>query len=397
MALDLNDPSLDFAGQSDIIARALRTAQQQRDLQPSGPQFHGKWNVTGGAIPTVLSNMLGEYGVNNAEAQQTALNKEQISRFDNIAKQLGTPGTKRGQVLQKTLSGDQQGPEQTLEGDVPLSPIEENQRQMGLGMQMSKLPMSRGVGLEFVKSGANFPEKMAQLQSQQQQAQLLALQRAHERSQDLAARLEDKSLDRASREALAREGMELRKSIAELIRRAAGANQRDRFQIMPNEKGEMVRVNVDTLEQSPLGITKPAPKESDSASKGRVAGEMLMSKVDSALKELEANPNAVGWKTLVPSVLLQRASPEGVTARLKVGELGAEKAHELYGAAFSQSEQKRADAFIPAAGDDYPTVVKKLQGMKALAEEANKRHSKGSSPRASTHLGTFNPATGEFE
>lgn len=353
MALDLNDPNLDFAGQSDIIARALRTAQQQRDLQPSGPQFHGKWNVTGGAIPTVLSNMLGEYGVNNAEAQQTALNKEQISRFDNIAKQLGTPGTKRGQVLQKTLSGDQQGPEQTVEGDVPLSPVEENQRQMGLGMQLSKLPMANKVGAEFIKSGANFPEKMAVIQSQQQQATALATQKAQERLSEIAMRLEDRSLDRASREMLAREGMELRRSLAEMARSVTGSNA--------DIQRELIQARIDKLREP-----KPPGKESVAAEKARHEAALGIAAIDDAIKEIDRPEakNALGPINILPGAVRQYTDPNGVAARAAVANIGSMKLHDRSGAAVTVGEIPRLVPFIPAAIDDAKTAKVKLTKMR---------------------------------
>jgi hypothetical protein len=147
------------------------------------------------------------------------------------------------------------------------------------------------------------------------------------------------------------------------------------------------------------------PKPIASERKAALAQDELVGKVDNALAELEKNPDAVGLKTFIPNVALQRYDPSGVQARSFISELGAEKAHDLYGASFTAAERARADKFIPADGDDNATVIKKLQGMKKLAEQARAR-AMGKAPTADpTSSGPpvaparkrFNPATGRVE
>lgn len=396
MPIDFSDPNLDFQGQSDIIARALREAQSQRDARVGGPQFHGKWNVTGSAIPTILANALGQYGVNAAEAQQTALNKEQLRRFDDISKQLGTPGTRKTQVLRKTLSGDQQGPEQTVEEDVPLSPVEENQRQMVLGMQMSKLPMARGIGQEFVKSGAAFPEKMAAIQSQQQQAKMLAAQKAQERISEISMRMEDRSLDRASREALAREGMDLRRSLAEISRSVAGANS--------DLQRELMQARIDKLREP-----KPPSKESVAAEKARHEAALGIAAIDDTIRELDKPEakNALGPVNVLPGAVRQYTDPKGVAARAAVANIGSMKLHDRSGAAITVGEMPRLVPFIPAVTDDVSTAKVKLKKMRdeysRMQDEWDKGRGaseayqeEGSAPVATSRK-VYNPATGQVE
>ena len=107
--------------------------------------------------------------------------------------------------------------------------------------------------------------------------------------------------------------------------------------------------------------------------KAALAQDDLITRVDNALSELDRNPEAVGFRTFVPNVALNRMDPKGTAARAAIGELGAEKAHEIYGASFTAAERARADKFIPADGDDLHTIRTKLAGMKKMAEAAKAR------------------------
>lgn len=396
MEIDLNDPNLDFSGQSEIIARALRAAQEQRDAPATGPRFHGKWNVTGNGIATALTNALGQYGVDKAEGQQTSLNKEQLRRFDDIAKQLGTPGTKRGQVLAKTLSSNQQGPEQMIEGDVPMSPVEENQRQMGLGLQLSKLPMANKVGMEFIKSGVGFPEKMAAMQSQQQQATALALQKAQDRMAEIGMRLEDRALDRASREALAREGMALREQIAGMAKTVGGANA--------DLQRELLQARIDKMNEP-----KPPSKESAAAEKARHEAALGIAAIEDAIKEIDKPEakNALGPVNVLPGAVRQFTDPKGIAARASVANIGSMKLHDRSGAAVTVGEFPRLIPFIPNVTDMPATAKVKLGKMKdeytRMQEEWSKGRgavdtypAEGSAPTA-TGRKVYNPATGMVE
>lgn len=129
------------------------------------------------------------------------------------------------------------------------------------------------------------------------------------------------------------------------------------------------------------------PKPTASESKSALAQDELVGKIDNALAELDKNPNAVGFRTLVPNIALNRLDPEGTAARSAIAELGAEKAHSLYGASFTAAERARADQFIPAAGDDIATIRTKLDNMKKLAVAARARASAGKQSGASGSWG----------
>jgi hypothetical protein len=125
-------------------------------------------------------------------------------------------------------------------------------------------------------------------------------------------------------------------------------------------------------------FAKPADKSSSASEKGVNAAQTLKDKANAAIELLKTNPDAVGWKTLIPNIFLQRMYPEGTASRMRISELAAEKAHELYGAAFTAAEMARAGKFLPQDGDDYETTLTKLQGMRDIAAEAEARWKKGS-------------------
>lgn len=349
MDYDITDPNLDFAGRSDIVARALRRAQAMQDFTNPRPEMANARGIAGEA----LINASGGIGARAAESEQRALSDEQIRRFDDIAKQLGTPGTKKAKVLAKTLAADQQGPEQTIEADVPLSPVEENQRQMTLGMQMSKLPMARGIGQKFIESGVGFPEKMAGIESQQQQQNAIAAQKAQERLAEIQMRLEDRAIDRASREALAREGMALRRSLAEMARSVGQGNQ--------DLQRELLQARIDKLHEP-----KGPGRESAAAEKARHEAAIGMASIDDAMAELDkpAAKNALGPVNVLPGAIRQFTDPEGVAARAAIANIGSMKLHDRSGAAVTVGELPRLVPFIPNVTDTAKTAKVKLGKMK---------------------------------
>jgi len=149
MPYDLNDPNLDFAGQAEILARALKQSQllQNTEADPgvrAGHMFVRSSPLSG--LGAALSRGAGQYNQSQAEDKQTALNKEQLRRYDELTRQMSTP----------------------QEGSTPEA---ENQRQMGIGSQLGKLtlPMAQYQAQQAIKSGMAFPEAMATLKMKQEE------------------------------------------------------------------------------------------------------------------------------------------------------------------------------------------------------------------------------------
>lgn len=191
---DFSDPNYDFGGRSAILARRLReaSAQANAELGPEKGQMVGGFYVApnpGQYFNAAMQKVLGARDLARAEAEQEALNKEQLRRYEDISKQLATPGSKT--VLKRTLGEDlSAGPSmQETSEQVPLdysNPEDlaaDNARRMGLAMQLSKLnlPMAQKVAQDYLAKGAAFPDTLATLQMRQIEAGNQAAQRAQEK------------------------------------------------------------------------------------------------------------------------------------------------------------------------------------------------------------------------
>ena len=82
--------------------------------------------------------------------------------------------------------------------------------------------------------------------------------------------------------------------------------------------------------------------------------------------------NATGMKGYVPTGLLNRFDPQGVSARAEIADIGSLKLHDRSGAAVTASESPRLMPFIPLTTDDNATALKKLGRLKLEVENESK-------------------------
>ncbi|CAB4127933.1 hypothetical protein UFOVP102_2 [uncultured Caudovirales phage] len=82
------------------------------------------------------------------------------------------------------------------------------------------------------------------------------------------------------------------------------------------------------------------------------------------LPGMVADKNATGLKGYLPTGLLNRLDPSGVSARAEIADIGSLKIHDRSGSAVTVSESPRLMPFIPLTTDDRDTVLKKLQRLK---------------------------------
>jgi len=82
------------------------------------------------------------------------------------------------------------------------------------------------------------------------------------------------------------------------------------------------------------------------------------------LPGMVADKNATGLKGYLPTGLLNRIDPTGVSARAEIADIGSLKIHDRSGSAVTVSESPRLMPFIPLTTDDRETVLKKLQRLK---------------------------------
>lgn len=430
--MNLNDPNLDFAGQAEIIANALRQANQDEETPlPVGRFSPQGWAVTPNVMGTILNRAAGQLQRGLAERDQTALNQEQLKRFDAYAKSLATPGTKPGKVLAKTLAEGQQGPEPEIDGQVPLSPEEENQRQLGVALQMSKLPMAKAAAQPFITSGANFPEKMAQIRSQQESQLENEATKAQSRLQGIQMRLADRALDRQSRETLQRESMALRREIASMA--AANRGGAKGTDTTPEEDAALQKAiaenrldprNINSRNRSLLAhtaLTNPgydfnaahanAVLQSNPAQQSRsIALEQLPEVIDNVVKagsKLKFNkyfsPIAKGQETYkkltkdpdYTNYMTQR-NDAMMTITGIMRQVGmSDKSIELE--IKSLPEDASPDQFKAWAEGQMAALKPRLDSARAIRGNAPGDYKAGSANAGAGKVKVYNPATGKLE
>jgi hypothetical protein len=181
MPYDLNDPNLDFAGQAEILARVLKRGQALRQMPVNEMAGTSGIRAMSGADPgAFLSRAAGVIDQRRAEEGQTALNNEQLRRYDELSRQMVTP-------------------------QADSTPEAENQRQMGIGAQLGKLtlPMAQFQAQQAIKSGMAFPEAMATLKMKQEEAGAQNAMRLQEQARIAQEKIEaiarEKERDRETR------------------------------------------------------------------------------------------------------------------------------------------------------------------------------------------------------
>ena len=90
------------------------------------------------------------------------------------------------------------------------------------------------------------------------------------------------------------------------------------------------------------------------------------------LPGMVSDVNATGMKGYVPTGLLNRFDPQGVSARAEIADIGSLKLHDRSGAAVTASESPRLMPFIPLTTDDNATALKKLGRLKLEVENESK-------------------------
>jgi len=180
--LDFSDPNFDFAGQAEILARALKRSQKLQDTPINaegigGPGIYARSSPLSG-VGAFLSRGAGAYDQAQAEKQNSAMNSAQLQRYDELSRQINAPGTK---VLKKTLGnvGPQEdgsalpGTQVTetvgLDYSNPDEAVLENSRKQALAAQMAKLnlPQAQKAAEIYLNKGAAFPETIAKMRMEQ--------------------------------------------------------------------------------------------------------------------------------------------------------------------------------------------------------------------------------------
>ena len=103
-----------------------------------------------------------------------------------------------------------------------------------------------------------------------------------------------------------------------------------------------------------------------------VGNQKAQGDIDQTLKLLDSNPNAVGYKGMLPDSALSRIGTEGEKAtRAAIANIGSLKMHDRSGATVTVGEEPRLLPFIPKISDPLDIAQRKLKNLRREAEKHN--------------------------
>ena len=202
------DNYTDYGLEEGIQAEAIKRALALQTLGESEDRGRMIGNIY---VPAPRARMLarglqtgaGMLQQQQAEAQTRALRGQQAAQAQELMRQYNTPTPDTVNQLPEGIAGPPQ--------ITPPSPLDESKRRMGVGMQLSMLPMASKIGQDIVKSEVDFPERQALAQAK---AAEVAAEAARKREYDErmmtmfkltgAQQQANAEADRASREGIAK-------------------------------------------------------------------------------------------------------------------------------------------------------------------------------------------------
>jgi hypothetical protein len=227
--------------------------------------------------------------------------------------------------------------------------------------------------------------------------------------------LADKNATREQQAQAARELNETRIEVARIAasaRRGSGEGGSDKYktttdvgdqgQRLVQSNGVYHQVLGDgTIDPKPYGgVTTPKTTQEKNVA-AAFGSEKTIAQLDSALAAMDKDPNLFSTRKALGSILPDAgdlsAKVGGVTAeqgkqRAQIAEMSAQRAHALYGAALTESEQRRAKGFIVNLSDGPSTARWKLEGLKQMEMEFKDRMPSAAQAAVAARTGGAAPA-----
>ena len=297
----------------------------------------------------------------DAESLQQGLAEKQALR-DSLAALSGTPG--RAEIPPNYVM--ERPEDQAGVPGIPAVPAPTGADRRAIIANLIDNPAAGTMGMDLLKDDLiQAPIRQENREFRQQEADATRLERSEQAAADRLARAEaakqrseDMRYTADQRAEAAREHRDLMRELAAGRRADAQAN-RDLRERLAGDKQE-----------KPVKLTAAQQKAYDDS-------DALLGHIDNALAAVKANPDSVGFKTVMPDIALAKLDPEGVQTRAAVAGLSAEKIHQLSGAAVSAAEFARLRPYLPANGDNAATVRDKLMNLRAEVERIKAVHARG--------------------
>jgi len=156
-----------------------------------------------------------------------------------------------------------------------------------------------------------------------------------------------------------------------------------------------------TIDPKPYGgVTTPKTTQEKNVA-AAFGSEKTIAQLDSALAAMDKDPNLFSTRKAIgalfpdagdASATVGGVTPEQGIQRTQIAEMSAQRAHALYGAALTESEQKRAKGFIVNLSDGPKTARWKLEGLKKMEQEFKDRTPAAAQAAAAARTGGAAPA-----
>lgn len=373
---DPNEPMPDFATQQEQIDRQRAMADILRGQNTAQPTMN-----TSGRIHVkphwseYLAPLLNK--LSSARADRNVL--EASDRLG--VQQSAAANDWRGNMPTATPAVAENAP---IDGMGPTLPAQEAK------------PVSRDAILKYTLAGMKNPRtvKEAGLVNQSltqdltrsedqafkdDQARTAAVERLDQRKEvmqshmrELTSRIEDKALDRESKEAYQTRLTDMqdqwKKADIESRKYAVDENNATR-RSTASQHNETMRA-IAASRGGKGAEDKPQKPLSSVMSKAWFENTNSIAKLDRADEELNKYEAGVGPKRALPEWMNSRVDPAGVTVRAVVGDIGSMKIHDRSGAAVTKAESPRLMSFTPRIHDDPGVIRDKLNNFRAEYRQA---------------------------
>jgi hypothetical protein len=351
------------------IMNALRNAPQAPKAQMVGGQYiRPHWSQ---GIAAAIGQWGAMKGAADAEDQSQVVSQRATDDYEKWMKD-------RPQAQQVNLPGPQ--PEE-LQG-VPLTGVKEPTAddRLNWAMKGTRNPLSKALATQYASDLLiKEPERQEARQfkadesaATRQAAVDAAKQKTVDRLEELKVRLEDRGLDRESREKMAAEARALQQQLAGM----ADATRRYAIDSAAQNAASQQQIQKEIADMRFNAAKDKPPKPLPAAqSQAWIGNQVSLRKVDAALDDFidpktgqlkDSAHQHVGAKYAIPGMewVGQKTDPEGVPMRARVADIGSLKIHDRSGAAVTASESPRLRPFIPTAYDGPQAIADKLKNFR---------------------------------
>lgn len=356
------------ARKQQAIIDALRAAPPQPEGKMVGGQYiRPHWTQ---ALSAAIGQVMGAKAAANSVDAEEAIRRNTQGQYEDWVK--NRPQARQEAVDLPFLADPSQG--DTNIGSRTVQPTTDDK--LNWAMKGMNNPLSKSLASAYATDLlVKEPERdearafrADEADKARQAAKEAQIQKAADALDQLKLRLEDKGLDRESREKMNAQALALQRQLAEM----RDATQREIAEGRNATQRDIADARFNAAKDKP---PKPLPAAQSQAwinnnvnikNVDRVMGMIA----DAKGNILDAAKKHLGSKYMVPGMewVGQGTDPEGVPMRSAISDIGSLKIHDRSGAAVTAAESPRLRPFIPTIYDKPEAVRDKLTNFRKQYE-----------------------------